>query len=170
MHLGLRLHSLRPAYAYLGDVRGSATGDKKDEKFEDDFLDELFPEIKRLGFQAVTYMPPRNSLEQLVRVQKLCREYDFMEITGVDINSSRQSFNCPIITEPAFVHLIDSTWALIAHEKLANHKETWGLFHENNPLAAKPLSERVAVYADIGRQMDCFHPDSIVAAAKKLGL
>ncbi len=30
-----------PTYAYLGDVAESPTGDKKAEKFEDDFLDEL---------------------------------------------------------------------------------------------------------------------------------
>ena len=41
-----------PAYSYLGDVAESPTGDKKAEKFEDDFLDELFPLIKEIGFQG----------------------------------------------------------------------------------------------------------------------
>jgi hypothetical protein len=41
-----------PAYAYLGDVVSSATGDKKAEQFEDDYLDELVPELVRIGFQA----------------------------------------------------------------------------------------------------------------------
>jgi len=50
-----------PAYAYLGDVGESPTGDKKAEKFEDDFIDELFPELSRLGFAAVTYAPPQYS-------------------------------------------------------------------------------------------------------------
>jgi hypothetical protein len=31
-----------PAYAYLGDVGESPTGDKKAEKFEDDYIEELF--------------------------------------------------------------------------------------------------------------------------------
>ncbi|MCK5676040.1 MAG: PHP domain-containing protein, partial [Verrucomicrobia bacterium] len=47
-----------PAYAYLGDVGESPTGDKKAEKFEDDFLDELVPELAQIGFKAITYMPP----------------------------------------------------------------------------------------------------------------
>ena len=36
------------AYAYLGDVGNSVTGDKKTQKFEDDYLDLLFEEIKEL--------------------------------------------------------------------------------------------------------------------------
>jgi hypothetical protein len=63
-----------PAYAYLGDVGESPTGDKKAEKFEDDFLEPLFEELSRLHYRAVTYMPPRNTEAQLRRVQRLCRE------------------------------------------------------------------------------------------------
>ena len=62
-----------PAYAYLGDVGESPTGDKKAEKFEDDFLDDLVPELAAIGFKAITYMPPRNTKEQLFRLQKLCQ-------------------------------------------------------------------------------------------------
>ena len=42
------------AYAYLGDVGDSVTGDKKAQKFEDDYLDELFVEIKKAGFRVTT--------------------------------------------------------------------------------------------------------------------
>ncbi|MGD9264258.1 MAG: PHP domain-containing protein, partial [Lysobacterales bacterium] len=132
-----------PAYAYLGDVGDSATGDKKAEKFEDDFLDELVPELKDIGFKAVTYMPPRNTRQQLQRLQKLCRENQLMEISGVDINSSRQSFNCPILLEPDFSHLADAAWALIAHEKLAAADANLGIFNPENPLATLSLRERI---------------------------
>ena len=77
-----------PAYAYLGDVGESPTGDKKAEKFEDDYLDELVPELTRIGFKAITYMPPRNTKPQLLRLQKLCQAHGLMEISGVDINLS----------------------------------------------------------------------------------
>jgi len=150
-----------PCYAYLGDVAESPTGDKKAEKFEDDFLDELVPELKKIGFKGLTYMPPRNTLEQLRRVQKLCAQYGLMEISGVDINSSRQSFNCPEILRPEFAHLIDSTWALIAHEKLASLKAEWGLFHPENPLAGLDLNKRIARYARWGAAMDRHHPEGI---------
>lgn len=151
-----------PAYAYLGDVGESPTGDKKAEKFEDDYLDELVPELRRIGFKAITYMPPRNTREQMVRLQKLCRENGLMEISGVDINSSRQSFNCPILLEPEFRHLADAAYALIAHEKLAAEKPELGLFHTQNPMASEPLEKRIEKYAGIGRQIDHTQPEKAV--------
>jgi len=143
-----------PCYAYLGDVTDSPTGDKKAETFEDGYLDELMAECRRLGFRAITYMPPRNTLPQLLRVQKLCAAHGFMEISGVDINSPRQSFNCPELVRPEFAHLIDTTWALIAHEKLVDADERLGLFHPGNPLAARPLAERIHAYAEVGKSLD----------------
>ena len=154
-----------PSYAYLGDVGESPTGDKKAEKFEDEFLDDLVPELKEIGFKAITYMPPRNTLEQLLRVQKLCSKYELMEISGVDINSSRQSFNCPEILQSEFAHLIDATWALIAHEKLTSIKEEWSLFHKDNPLSSLSLNERIKKYAEWGEKMDRFHPEKIAEIA-----
>ena len=82
------------AYAYLGDVGQSVTGDKRAQKFEDDYLDELIPYIKELGFKAVTYMPSRNTRPQLDRLRALCEKYELFQISGEDINSPRQSFVC----------------------------------------------------------------------------
>lgn len=151
-----------PAYSYLGDVAESPTGDKKAEKFEDDFLDEMFPLIRDIGFKAVTYMPPRNTMEQLRRIQALCDKYDFMQISGVDINSSRQSFNCPEILMPEFSHLISSTWALIAHEHLASADSSLALFSGKGRWAHLSLEQRLKVYAEIGRKMDLAHPENIM--------
>jgi predicted metal-dependent phosphoesterase TrpH len=151
-----------PAYAYLGDVGESPTGDKKAEKFEDEFLDTLVPELTRIGFKAITYMPPRNTMEQMVRLQQLCKDNGLMEISGVDINSSRQSFNCPILLEPAFKHLADAAWALIAHEKLAAADPNLALFSANNPLAGESLESRVAKYAEIGKQIDHSQPEAAI--------
>ena len=153
-----------PAYPYLGDIGESPTGDKKGEKFEDDFIEELFAEITRLGYRAVAYMPPRNTVEQLRRVRKLSGERGFMEISGVDINSSRQSFNCPEVLRGEFRHLLDTTWALIAHERLASVDERYGLFSPKNPLASVGLPERIAFYANLGKKLDLYHPDESAAA------
>ncbi len=150
-----------PAYAYLGDVGESPTGDKKAEKFEDDFLDMFVPELKRMGFKAITYMPPRNTQAQLMRLQRLCRDHALMEISGVDINSSRQSFNCPILLEPAFRHLTDAAWALIAHEKLAAVSPELGMFHPENSMTFGTLQDRVAYYAGIGRRIDNTCPERV---------
>ncbi len=151
-----------PAYAYLGDVGESPTGDKKAEKFEDDFLDELVPELARIGFKAITYMPPRNTREQLARLRKLCQKNGLMEISGVDINSSRQSFNCPILLEPEFRHLTDAAWALIAHEKLAAVDPKLALFNPDNPMASLALEERISRYAKIGRKADHHKPEEMI--------
>lgn len=154
-----------PAYAYLGDVGESPTGDKKAEKFEDEYLDELIPELKRIGFKAVTYMPPRNTLDQLLRLQRLCAANELMEISGVDINSSRQEFSCPIILTPPFRHLTEATWALIAHEKLATLDGRYALFNPANPLAGLSLKERIKRYAGVGRKLDPRHPEGALALA-----
>jgi predicted metal-dependent phosphoesterase TrpH len=158
VELGNHLNAI-PVYAYLGDVAESPTGDKKAEHFEDAFLDELMPEVKRLGFKGVTYMPPRNTREQLLRIRALCRAHGLMEISGVDINSSRQAFSCPILLEPGFRHLVDATWALIAHEKLASLDERYALFHPGNPHAHLELDERIARYARVGQALDPRAPE-----------
>ena len=104
------------AYAYLGDVGDSVTGDKKTQKFEDDYIDLLFDVIKDLKFKAVTYMPSRNTMEQLRRIRSMCDKYGFFQISGEDINSPRQSFICEAQRNPAFANLYESTMTLIRHE------------------------------------------------------
>lgn len=104
------------AYAYLGDVGDSVTGDKKTQKFEDDYIDLLFDVIKDLKFKAVTYMPSRNTMEQLRRVRSMCDKYGFFQISGEDINSPRQSFICEAQRNPEFANLYESTMTLIRHE------------------------------------------------------
>ena len=107
-------------YAYLGDVGDSVTGDKKTQKFEDDYLEELFAVVKELKFKAITYMPSRNTMEQLRRVRALCEKYDFFQISGEDINSPRQSFVCEALRDPEFANLYESTMMLIHHEAEAS--------------------------------------------------
>ncbi len=108
------------AYAYLGDVGNSVTGDKKTQKFEDDYLDTLIDVIKEYGFDAITYMPTRNTPEQLARLTALCEEHGFFQISGEDINSPRQSFRCKALDDPKFHHLIDATYTLIGYEEMAS--------------------------------------------------
>ena len=141
-----------PAYAYLGDVGNSVTGDKKTAKFEDSFLDELVIELKKAGYCAIAYMPTRNTPEQLQRIMKLCRENNFFEISGEDINSSRQKFACEALAKPEFSHLIDSTWALIGHEYISTVKGVeYGMFSEETISSTPDLKERIAKFAAIGR-------------------
>jgi len=150
-----------PAYAYLGDVGESPTGDKKAEKFEDDFIVPLFDALQATGFLAVAYMPPRNTAAQLERVRELCEERGLMQISGVDINSPRQSFNCPELRRPEFANLRGATWALVAHERLSSADPGAGLFSGANPLAAMPLAERLEAYARAGRSLDPGRPDEV---------
>ena len=142
-----------PAYAYLGDVTASPTGDKKAEKFEDDFLDELVAELRRLGMPAITYMPPRNTAEQMARLASLAADNGLLEVSGVDINTPRQQFNCPELQRQELAHLNDATWAMVAHERLAEADLDLGLFAEAGPLASLPLAERVRRYSAVGRSL-----------------
>ena len=159
-----------PAYAYLGDVAESPTGDKRAEKYEDEILDELIPVLKELGFPAITYMPPRNTKEQLLRLQGFCKKYDLMEISGVDINQPRQSFRCPELLLPEFRHLDDATWAMVAHEALSGFDLRFGLFSAENSLADIPIIERIHRYATVGRAIDFREPGSLVRQAELLFL
>ena len=104
-------------YAYLGDVGDSVTGDKKAQKFEDDYLDDVFECLKEEGVKAVAYMPTRNTPAQLERLRGLCDQYGMFQISGEDINSPRQSFIIRAMENPMFQNLIDATWKLIEHEK-----------------------------------------------------
>ena len=103
-------------YAYLGDVGDSVTGDKKAQKFEDDYLDDVFECLKEEGVKSVTYMPTRNTPAQLERLRGLCDQYGMFQISGEDINSPRQSFVIKAMENPMFQNLIDATWKLIEHE------------------------------------------------------
>lgn len=104
-------------YAYLGDVGDSVTGDKKAQKFEDDYIEEVFECLKEVGVGAVTYMPTRNTMAQLEKLRGLCDRYGMFQISGEDINSPRQSFIIRAMENPMFQNLIDATWKLIEHEK-----------------------------------------------------
>ena len=103
-------------YAYLGDVGDSVTGDKKAQKFEDDYLEDVFECLKEEGVSSVTYMPTRNTPAQLQRLRGLCDQYGMFQISGEDINSPRQSFVIKAMENPLFQNLIDATWKLIEHE------------------------------------------------------
>ena len=103
-------------YAYLGDVGDSVTGDKKAQKFEDDYLDDVFECLKEEGVKTVTYMPTRNTPAQLQRLRGLCDSYGMFQISGEDINSPRQSFVIKAMENPMFANLIEATWKLIEHE------------------------------------------------------
>jgi hypothetical protein len=141
------------AYAYLGDVGDSPTGDKKAQKFEDDYLDDLFGYLRDIGFRAVTYMPTRNTGAQLARVRELCRRMGFFEICGEDINQPRQSFVTEKLREPGFSHLVDATWALIAHERLADGDPDRGFFAAAAVRKYPDVVRRAAAFAQQGRAL-----------------
>ena len=103
-------------YAYGGEVGDRVTGDKKAQKFEDDYLEDVFECLKEEGVKSVTYMPTRNTPAQLERLRSLCDQYGMFQISGEDINSPRQSFVIKAMENPMFQNLIDATWKLIEHE------------------------------------------------------
>lgn len=141
------------AYAYLGDVGDSVTGDKRAQKFEDDFLDELVPFLAGLGYRAITYMPSRNTPAQLKRIRALCDKYGLFQISGEDINSPRQSFVCEAQRAPEFANLYEATWALIAHEWRSTKNPADGLFSKESVAQWPDLSDRVKAFSAFGQEM-----------------
>lgn len=139
-----------PAYPYLGDIGDSVTGDKKTQTFEDSYLTKLIPWLKEAGFDAVTYMPTRNTGQQLNRLMELCDKNGLFQISGEDINTPFQSFICAALDNPNYRHLIQSTWALIGHEKAATADISDGMFSQKTREAFPSLPQRSEHYAMIG--------------------
>lgn len=139
------------AYPYLGDIGDSVTGDKKAQTFEDAYLDELFVVLKEAKIDAIAYMPTRNTEKQLTRLKNLCDKFSFFQISGEDINSPRQKFECPLLENPLYSHLIESTWALIGHEKSATKNLYDGMFTAHSKKRFPDLNYRIKVYAEIGK-------------------
>ena len=103
--------------------------------------------------KAVAYMPTRNTPEQLERISLLCKENGLFEISGEDVNSSRQSFACKALAKPEFAHLIDATWALIGHEAISTKMGVeYGMFSEKSVSEIANLNERVKKYSVIGHE------------------
>ena len=141
-----------PAYAYLGDVGVSVTGDKKTQQFEDSYLDELIDYLKKIGMKAVTYMPARNTDAQLTRIMALCEANNLFQISGEDINSPLQKFICDKIETPEFSHLIDSAWALIGHEIVSEHGLEEGMFSTETIATFPDLNDRIKHFVKIAKE------------------
>lgn len=140
------------AYAYLGDIEDSVTGDKAAQSFEDSYLDQLIPWLAKIGFDSVTYMPTRNTSQQLARLTGLLDDNGLFQISGEDINTPFQSFICEALDKPQFQHLVTSTWALIGHEKAASKQQEDGLFTEKTVKAEPDLQKRIQAFAALGKE------------------
>ena len=143
-----RMHGIVLAYPYLGDITSSVTGDKKAQTFEDSYLDELFEVIESNGFNAVTYMPSRNTREQLIRLRSLCDKHGLFQISGEDINQPRQAFVCEAMRDPMFSNLFDAAWALIGHERLASEQLAKGMFSSQTIDSLPGLTDRIVYFRD----------------------
>jgi len=141
-------HGIVLAYAYLGDVTDSVTGDKKAQKFEDDYLELLFKIIADAGFDSVTYMPSRNTSEQLSGIRELCNRYGLFQISGEDINQPRQKFVCEAMRSSEFSNLYDSAWALIGHELEATNDKERGMFSPKSIEKFPDLQNRITEFRD----------------------
>ncbi|MCL2579948.1 MAG: PHP domain-containing protein [Oscillospiraceae bacterium] len=135
-------------YPYLGDVTKSVTGDKKAQKFEDDYLDELIAILAEIGFRAISYMPSRNTMAQLTRLRALCEKYGLLQISGEDINSPSQPFICQAMRDPVFYNLYETTWALLGHEWAAARNPAEGFISLD-----LPLEEKIAHFYNLGKKV-----------------
>ena len=139
------------AYAYLGDVIDTSDMDKKTQKYEDAYLELLMAELKKLDFDAITYMPSRNTRYQLSKVMELCKKHDFFEINGEDINSPRQGF-CSLFDDSMFSHLTDMNYALIGHEAAVTRSIENSMFSEKIKCKYPKIKERIEYYKGIAAE------------------
>ena len=58
---------------------------------------------------------------------------------------------CEALKDPAYANLIQSTWALIGHEKAATLDPEDGMFTPKTEKAFPDLEERIRHFAEIGR-------------------
>ena len=71
--------------------------------------------LYREGVRAMTYMPTRTQKGADCAAPGV-EQHGMFQVSGEDINSSRQIFICRAMDDPMSSDLIDSTWALIKHE------------------------------------------------------
>jgi len=139
-------------YPYLGDVKDSVTGDKAPKAHEDSFLPELISYVQSIGFPGCSYMPSRNSKEQLDVLRVLADKHGLFQVSGEDINTPRQSFICEQLRDPHYANLIEDTWALIGHEACVNANLSDGMFTDKTIAHLPSLEERIRVYSEIGKK------------------
>jgi hypothetical protein len=121
--------------------------------YEDEYLDNLFIQLKNSGINAVAYSPVKITEEQRKKIQNLCRHYELLEINGEDINSPRQKFDNELLLKEEFANLTDASWAVIGHERMANLDIYNGMFTEKALSRSPKLKDRVALYSQIGKSL-----------------
>ena len=136
------------AYAYLGDVIDTSEGDKKTQRYEDSYIEVLMSELKKLEFDAITYMPSRNTRYQLSKVMELCAQNEFFEINGEDINSPRQKFSS-VFDDEMFDHLKDMTYALIGHEIAVTENTEHSMFSKKIVNRFPRINDRINYYKSL---------------------
>ena len=139
------------AYAYLGDVIDTSEGDKKSQRYEDSYIELLMAELKKLDFDAITYMPSRNTRYQLSKVMELCTQYCFLEINGEDINSPRQKFSSTFDDE-MFDHLKDMAHVLIGHEIAVTESFDGSMFSEKTKNSLPTINDKINYYKSLARE------------------
>jgi len=96
----------------------------------------------------LSYMPSRNTREQLIRLRSLCDKHGLFQISGEDINQPRQAFVCEAMRDPMFSNLFDAAWALIGHERLASEQLAKGMFSSQTIDSLPGLTDRIVYFRD----------------------
>lgn len=138
-----------PCYSYLGDVKESVTGDKKPQKFEDEYIELLFEVINELGIKSITYSPTRNTTDQLEKLRSLARKYDMFTVCGDDINSIRQSFVIKSLENQEFGDLVVNSKILEVNEKLGQDNLEECYFSHENQLKYPTTEKRNAHFLSL---------------------
>lgn len=115
---------------------------------EDAYLDEHVELMQRLGFDAISGMPNRNTEDQTARIRSLSQQAGLPYISGMDVNNLTQDW---IDVSWSFdPELINTALMLVGHEFAV--KNGMGGFNSPSISRAFPrLSDRIAHFVNVAR-------------------
>lgn len=120
-------------------------------KFDGENLDGFIEYLKSVGVSAVAYSPSKTDAGEIESIQEVCSRHELLEIDGDTINAPRQKFGGQLSDSPRLSKLAESSWAIIGHSKMVNLDIQNGMFTQKAIGRSPSLSDRVAVYARIGK-------------------
>lgn len=136
------------SYMFFGNLDELVAGETAEDK-----LEKLVLGVKELGFNALTVKVSRMEREDLRILLALCDRHAVLLLPGTAVNAPRQSFQSDVLAEEDFKGLGDASWAVVGHGKMSDCNLADGMFSQKAKQRCPNLSDRVLLYAEIGRKI-----------------
>lgn len=137
-------------YEYMGDIEQTVFGEVRAEAYEDDILDYLLKELKKLGVTAVTVSPSRHTFEQIERIKALGKELELLVIINETIYTRRQEIKYAELEKEQNLQIIENSYAVCGNER-AILNQIGGFFSVNAVSKYPDINVRAAVFSELGK-------------------